>query len=113
MLTLTDFEIEALAANIGSFSPEEQAQIAKVIEELERRKQAQRCQDNLIEFCKYMDPTYIVAPHHKKLAELLTQVDTGSKTALPSLYHHGMGSHTSLVRYFPPGFWANSPKRRY
>jgi len=69
---LTETEIEALAANISQFSPEEQSQIAVIIDELERRRQAKLCQDNLLEFCKHMDPTYVVAPHHKKLAELLT-----------------------------------------
>ena len=79
MQLLTTAELEALAANIGNFTPEEQAQIAIVIEELERRQQTKKCQDSLIEFCKYMDPTYVVAPHHKRLAELLTQIAYGHK----------------------------------
>jgi predicted phage terminase large subunit-like protein len=109
---LTDAEIEALAANISSFTPEEQAQIAVVIEELERRQQTKRCQDSLIEFCKYMDPTYVVAPHHKRLAELLMQIAYGQKDRIAVSIPPRHGKSHLVSTLFPAWFLGKFPEKK-
>jgi predicted phage terminase large subunit-like protein len=112
VLTLTQQEIEALAANISQFSPEEQAQIATVIDELDRRKQAKLCQDNLLEFCKHMDPTYVVAPHHKKLAELLTQIAFGLKDRIAVSIPPRHGKSHLVSTLFPAWFLGKFPEKK-
>lgn len=111
-MTLTEAEIEALAANISQFSPEEQAQIAVIIDELERRRQAKKCQDNLIEFCKHMDPTYIVAPHHKRLAELLTHIAFGMKDRIAVSIPPRHGKSHLVSTLFPAWFLGKFPDKK-
>ena len=112
MQLLTTAELEALAANIGNFTPEEQAQIAIVIEELERRQQTKKCQDSLIEFCKYMDPTYVVAPHHKRLAELLMQIAYGQKDRIAVSIPPRHGKSHLVSTLFPAWFLGKFPEKK-
>lgn len=105
-------ELEALAANISQFSPEEQAQIVAIIEELERRNSAKLCQTSLIEFCKHMDPTYIVAPHHKKLAELLTQVAFGIEDRIAVSIPPRHGKSHLISTLFPAWFLGRFPDKK-
>jgi predicted phage terminase large subunit-like protein len=109
---LTEIEIEALAANISQFSPEEQTQIAVIIDELERRRQAKLCQDSLIEFCKHMDSTYVVAPHHKKLAELLTQIAFGHKDRIAVSIPPRHGKSHLVSTLFPAWFLGKFPGKK-
>jgi predicted phage terminase large subunit-like protein len=109
---LTETEIEALAANISQFSPEEQSQIAVIIDELERRRQAKLCQDNLLEFCKHMDSTYVVAPHHKKLAELLTQIAFGHKDRIAVSIPPRHGKSHLVSTLFPAWFLGKFPGKK-
>jgi predicted phage terminase large subunit-like protein len=112
MLTLTEQEIEALAANIGHFSPEEQKQIAIIIDELDRRRLARACQMDLLEFCKHMDPTYVVAPHHKKLAELLQQIAYGQKDRIAVSIPPRHGKSHLVSTLFPAWFLGKFPEKK-
>lgn len=110
--TLTPQELQVLADNISSFTPEEQVQIATMIDELERRKHAKICQDNLLEFCKFMDPTYVVAPHHKKLAELLTQIAFGYKDRIAVSIPPRHGKSHLVSTLFPAWFLGKFPTKK-
>ena len=112
MHSLTDTELQVLAANIGGFSREEQVQIAAVIDELVRRKTAKTCQDDLIEFCKHMDPTYIVAPHHRKLATLLTQIAYGDKDRIAVSIPPRHGKSHLVSTLFPAWFLGKFPDKK-
>jgi len=109
---MDQMELEALAANISQFSPEEQAQIVTIIEELERRNNAKLCQTSLIEFCKHMDPTYIVAPHHKKLAVLLTQVAFGTEDRIAVSIPPRHGKSHLISTLFPAWFLGRFPDKK-
>lgn len=110
--TLTQQELEALAANISHFSPEEQTQIAAIVEELERRKHAKLCQNDLITFCKHMDPTYVDAPHHRKLAELLTQIAFGYKDRIAVSIPPRHGKSHLVSTLFPAWFLGKFPRKK-
>ena len=110
--TLTSQELQVLVDNISSFTPEEQVQIAAMVDELERRKHAKICQDNLLEFCKYMDPTYVVAPHHKKLAELLTQIAYGYKDRIAVSIPPRHGKSHLVSTLFPAWFLGKFPTKK-
>ena len=47
-------EIDLLLQNLNSYTPEEQAEILKIVEELEARQGAEAAYNDLIEFCKQM-----------------------------------------------------------
>jgi predicted phage terminase large subunit-like protein len=70
-------EIELLLQNLNSYTPEEQAEIYRIVEELEARKRAEACYNDLIEFCKAMQPDYKVGKHHRILADLLMEIEKG------------------------------------
>lgn len=110
--TLTVPEIQTLMANIGKLTPAEQEQLMAVVEELERRKHAKACRDDLLTFCRHMDPTYIVATHHKKLAELLTQIAYGHKDRIAVSIPPRHGKSHLVSTLFPAWFLGKFPDKK-
>ena len=72
-------EIQHMLDNLDSFSPEELAEIDKIVGELSTRQYNQSAHDDLIEFCKRMQPDYKVGRHHRILADQLMALEDGSK----------------------------------
>ena len=109
---LTDDEIKLLYDNLGSFSPAEQAQILSIASELERRNYAKKCQDDLIAFCKHIDPQYVVGAHHRRLANLLMQIALGEKDriAVSIPPRHGKSHLASTL--FPAWFLGKFPDKK-
>lgn len=110
--TLTAHELKLLHDNISSFSPEEQVQILAISEELERRAQSKRCQNDLIEFCKHIDPTYIVAAHHRRLAELLVEIAYGNKDRIAVSVPPRHGKSHLVSTLFPAWFLGKFPDKK-
>lgn len=110
--SLTPQEIKLLHDNISSFTPEEQVQILAISEELERRQQSKRCQNDLIEFCKHIDPTYLVAAHHKRLAELLMQIAYGDKDRIAVSVPPRHGKSHLVSTLFPAWFLGKFPDKK-
>jgi hypothetical protein len=73
----TPEEIDLLLQNLNSYTPEEQAEIYKIVEELEVRKRAEASYNDLIAFCCAMQPDYKVGKHHRILADLLMEIEKG------------------------------------
>ena len=59
MVDIGDEEIEALLANLDNMAPEELEEIEVMVEELANRKENQAAYDDLIAFCRKMQPDYI------------------------------------------------------
>ena len=78
-LGFTEDELRVLLDNIDKLSEREIVAVTAQIEELERRKSQQAAQDDLIEFCKRMQPDYKVGRHHRRLADLLMDLDARRK----------------------------------
>lgn len=110
--TLTDDEIQVLYENLGSFSPAEQAQILAITSELERRNYAKKCQDDLIAFCKHVDPSYIVGAHHRRLATLLTQIALGEKDRIAVSIPPRHGKSHLVSTLFPAWFLGKFPDKK-
>ena len=53
-LDFSETEVQQMLDNLDAFSPEEQAEILKITEILERRQHAKACIDDLIAFCQHM-----------------------------------------------------------
>ena len=112
LTTLTAQDIKHLHDNLSKFSTQEQTQILSIIDELERRTHAKRCQDDLIEFCKHIDPTYIVAAHHKRLAELLMQIAYGDKDRIAVSVPPRHGKSHLVSTLFPAWFLGKFPDKK-
>lgn len=65
--------------NLDKFSDEEVTEIYKLVEEIEKRQHVTACRKSLIEFAKHMQSDYKVGAHHKRLAALLEDIETGIK----------------------------------
>jgi predicted phage terminase large subunit-like protein len=109
---LTEQEIQFALANIHRLTADEQARLLSVLEELERRKHAKRCQDDLITFCQHMDPSYVVATHHKRLAELLTNIAYGLKDRIAVSIPPRHGKSHLISTLFPAWFLGKFPSKK-
>jgi predicted phage terminase large subunit-like protein len=109
---LTDAELQFALANVNKLTPSEQERLLTVLEELERRKHAKRCQDDLLTFCQHMDPTYIIATHHKRLAELLTNIAYGLKDRIAVSIPPRHGKSHLISTLFPAWFLGKFPDKK-
>ena len=111
-LDFTEEDIQRLLDNLDSFSPEEVAEIDKMAGELTTRKENQAAFDDLIEFCKRMQPDYIVGAHHRKLADMLMAIERGDKDRIcvniPP--RHGKSQLVSIM--FPAWFLGRNPTKK-
>ncbi len=108
----TEAEIQHMLDNLDSFSPEEQAEIAKIADILEQRERAAACHNDLIEFCKHMQPDYKVGKHHRILANLLMAIAEGNKdrVCVNMPPRHGKSQLVSI--YFPAWFIGKYPNKK-
>jgi len=111
-LGFSDGEVDELLARLDEFSEEEQTEILQIADTLSTRKHVQSCYDDLIEFCKHMQPDYKVGKHHRILANLLMQLADGSKDRvcvnIPP--RHGKSQLVSI--YFPAWFIGRQPNKK-
>jgi predicted phage terminase large subunit-like protein len=111
-LDFTESEIETMLANLDLFSPEEVAEIDRMVDELNKRSNTKRAYDDLIEFCKYMQPDYIVGKHHRILADMLMAIERGDKDRIcvniPP--RHGKSQLVSIM--FPAWFLGRNPTKK-
>lgn len=105
-------EIQQMLDHLDLFSPEEQAEILKITDTLEKRQRAAACFDDLIEFCKHMQPDYIVGRHHRHLANLLMAIAAGNKdrVCVNMPPRHGKSQLVSI--YFPAWFIGKYPDKK-
>jgi predicted phage terminase large subunit-like protein len=112
LTNLTDSELQFLFDNIDAFSAEEAAELLKVTDELEKRKDSQQCRDDLIAFCKKMQPDYKVGKHHRVLANILMDIAENKKDRacvnIPP--RHGKSQLVSI--YFPAWFLGKYPDKK-
>lgn len=109
---LTDEDIDLLISNIDVFDDTEQQEIMQVAETLADRRLAAQCRDDLIEFCRAMQPDYKVGKHHRILADILMDVAAGKKDRvcvnIPP--RHGKSQLVSI--YFPAWFIGKYPSKK-
>jgi predicted phage terminase large subunit-like protein len=109
---LTEYELNALHANLHLLKAEELTEVLAALEELERRKQAQTCHDDLIEFCKAMDPNFKVGRHTRRLGDLLMRMERGEEdrigVSMPP--RHGKSQMVSI--YFPAWYLGRNPDKK-
>ena len=110
-LGFTEAEVEHMLANLDAFSPEEVVEIDRLLDELDSRKRNEAAHTDLIEFCKHMQPDYIVGKHHRMLANMLMDIEQGNKDRIcvniPP--RHGKSQLVSIM--FPAWFLGRNPTK--
>lgn len=111
-LYLNESVIKDLLDSLPSMSDTEKESVLQIIEEVERRQHADKCRNDLIEFCKHVDPDYVVAPHHAKLAALLMDIaaDKKDRVAVSVPPRHGKSHLVSTM--FPAWFLGKYPNKK-
>jgi predicted phage terminase large subunit-like protein len=111
-LGFTEDELQALLQNIDQLTEHELVAINKQLEELERRKSQAAKRDDLLEFCKAMQPDYKVGRHHRVLADQLMALEAGAKdrVCVNMPPRHGKSQLVSV--YYPAWFLGRNPGKK-
>ena len=110
--SLTDAELDYLSQHMDILSPEEASAIETLVDELEKRRAAQACRDDLIEFCKRMQPDYIVGKHHRMLADELMAIASGDKDRICVNMPPRHGKSQLVSTYYPAWFLGKYPSKQ-
>ena len=108
----TDSEIQAMLDNLDQYTDEEVVEIHRIVDELDRKAHVKALYDDLIAFCKHMQPDYKVGKHHRILADMLMGIETGDKDRIcvniPP--RHGKSQLVSIM--FPAWFLGRNPNKK-
>ena len=112
MLKVTKAEYEEMLAMLDSSSETSLLSLDKMIRKLEEEDTLQKTRDDLIEFCKKMQPDYKVGRHHRILADQLMALEDGSKDRvcvnIPP--RHGKSQLVSIL--YPAWFLGRNPGKK-
>ena len=111
-LDFTEDEIQVMLDNLDQYTPEEITEIDKLVDELANRRANKAAYDDLIEFCKRMQPDYKVGKHHRRLAKMLMAIEQGQKDRIcvniPP--RHGKSQLVSIM--YPAWFLGRNPNKK-
>ena len=109
---LTEAEIRYLCNNLHALTQTEQEEVLRIAEELGRRRVAERCRQDLVAFCQYMQADYKVGRHHKVLANLLMEIAEGRKDRICVNIPPRHGKSQLVSIYFPAWFLGRYPDKK-
>ena len=108
-LDFTEEELNVLLNNLDACTPEEIAEIDRMVDELAARKANNAAYTDLIAFCKRMQPDYIVGSHHRILANMLMAIERGDKDRICVNIPPRHGKSQLVSTYFPAWFLGRNP----
>jgi len=112
VLRVTKAEYEEMLAMLDSSSETSLLSLDKMVRKLEEEDTLQKTRDDLIEFCKKMQPDYKVGRHHRILADKLMALEDGSKDRvcvnIPP--RHGKSQLVSI--FYPAWFLGRNPGKK-
>lgn len=111
-LGFSEEELSTILENLDHYSETELAEVDRMLAELESRKTVKTAYDDLIEFCKYMEPTYVVGRHHRVLANLLMALESGGKDRVAVSLPPRHGKSMLISTYYPAWFLGRNPKHK-
>ena len=111
-LDFSEEEVQKMLDNIDSFSSDEVVEIDRIVDELSSRKQNELAFNDLIEFCKRMQPDYIVGAHHRILAKMLMDIEQGNKDRICVNIPPRHGKSQLVSIYFPAWFLGRNPNKK-
>jgi len=115
-------DLTLLLDHIDSYSAKEQAELLKIVEEVQERQRLQSARDDLIAFCCAMQPDYKVGKHHRVLANMLMALERGlgggavdpaevkDRVCVNMPPRHGKSQLVSF--YFPAWFLGRNPDKK-
>ena len=105
-------ELDFLLENIEHLEDAEAKELLQIAQVLEEREFANKCRDDLIEFCKAMQEGYKVGTHHRHLANLLMDCERGEKdrVTVSIAPRHGKSQMTSI--FFAAWFLGKNPNKQ-
>jgi len=109
---LANADIDLLLQNIDAFDAAEQEEILEIAEVLAERKKAEAGRNDLIEFCRAMQPDYKVGKHHRILANLLMDIAEGKKDRICVNMPPRHGKSQLVSIYFPAWFIGRYPNKK-
>ena len=112
VLDFTEEEIEHMLSNLDAFTPEEVAEIDRMVDELAARNANQASYDDLLAFCKKMDPNYIVGRHHRLLANMLMDIEKGVKDRICVNMPPRHGKSQLVSIFYPAWFLGRNPDKK-
>jgi len=112
VVDIGDVEIEALLERLDDLTPEEMQEIDQMVDELATRKANQSAFDDLLAFCKKMDPNYIVGRHHRILANMLMEIERGDKDRICVNMPPRHGKSQLVSIFYPAWFLGRNPDKK-
>jgi predicted phage terminase large subunit-like protein len=110
--TFDELDVGHFLDNLDAFSDEEILEIDRMVDELQARKANKAAYNDLIEFCKRMQPDYIVGKHHRILANLLMDIEQGNKDRICVNIPPRHGKSQLVSIYFPAWFLGRNPNKK-
>lgn len=111
-LAFSPEEIQQMLDNLDQFSPEEVAEIDKLVDELSTRARNTKAKEDLIEFCKRMQPDYKVGRHHRILADQLMAIEQGDKDRICVNIPPRHGKSQLVSIFYPAWFLGRNPGKK-
>lgn len=105
-------DLNVLRSNLHKLNPAQKAEVLELLGELEHRKTVRAARLTLLDFVKFMEPTYKVGEHHKKLAKLLEDLAYGRKDRISVNIAPRFGKSHLVSYYFPAWFLGNHPDQK-
>jgi predicted phage terminase large subunit-like protein len=110
--TFTQEDIDLLLQNVDQLSEDELRELDQIVGDLAERQRVQRLRDDLIAFCCHMQGDYKVGAHHRRLADLLEDIEASRKdricVSIPP--RHGKSQLVSI--YYAAWYIGRNPSHK-
>ena len=105
-------EIDLLLANIDQLDEAELTELESIVSDLAERQRVQRLRDDLIAFCCHIQDDYMVGAHHRRLADLLEDVEARRKDRIcvSVAPRHGKSQLVSI--YYAAWYMGRNPTHK-
>jgi predicted phage terminase large subunit-like protein len=105
-------QAQALKEALPSMPLAEKLKVLELLEEYEKRRDAEKARTSLLTFVKRINPHYKIGPHHKILANKLEAAARGDLDRLATAVAPRFGKSLLLSLYFPAWFMGNYPEQK-
>lgn len=109
---LTGDMIQSLLDNLDDMPLEELADVDSMLDSLHGKEALVRAYDDLIEFCLFMEPDYVVGKHHRILADTLMALERGEEVRACVNIPPRHGKSHLVSTYFPAWFIGRNPTKK-
>lgn len=111
-VSLSEEDIDALLENIDALSEDELAEIDRVVDELATRGASRTAYNDLLAFCKHMEPGFLVGAHHRVLAKHLMAIERGENDRVCVSMPPRHGKSWMVSRFYPAWFIGRNPNKK-